>query len=77
LGLRSRVTTPRQTRYTFTCAVRQAASPLRRWDIPDLAAAGAPISHRRPVVRRLELANNVALAEDGVCDIELVSAYNK
>jgi 5-methyltetrahydropteroyltriglutamate--homocysteine methyltransferase len=62
-----------------TLHVHRSASrvALRRWDIPDLAAVGAPVSHRRPVVRRLELANNVALAEDGVCDIELVSVYNK
>ncbi len=38
-------------------------SPLQRWDIPDLADAGTPVSHRRPAVRRLELVNNVALAE--------------
>jgi 5-methyltetrahydropteroyltriglutamate--homocysteine methyltransferase len=38
-------------------------SALRRWDIPDLADSGTPVSHRRPAVRRLELVNNVALAE--------------
>jgi len=45
-----------------TLHVHRSASrvALRRWDIPDLAAVGAPVSHRRPVVRRLELANNVA-----------------
>src|SRR5262245_3938225 len=39
------------------------ATPLQRWDMPDLAAAGTPVSHRRAAVRRLELTNNVALAE--------------
>jgi 5-methyltetrahydropteroyltriglutamate--homocysteine methyltransferase len=39
------------------------ATPLRRWDMPDLGTAGTPVSHRRATVRRLELANNVALAE--------------
>ena len=50
---------------TMRVHVRRSAgaSPLRRWDIPDLATAGTPVSHRRPVLRRLELANNVALAE--------------
>jgi 5-methyltetrahydropteroyltriglutamate--homocysteine methyltransferase len=38
-------------------------APLRRWDMPDLAASGTPVSRRRPAVRRLELANNVALGE--------------
>ena len=44
---------------------RRAAGggPLRRWDIPDLAHTGTAISHRRPTVARLGLANNVALAE--------------
>ena len=52
-------------RDTLRVHVRRSAgaSPLRRWDIPDLAAAGTPVSHRRPALRRLELANNVALAE--------------
>jgi 5-methyltetrahydropteroyltriglutamate--homocysteine methyltransferase len=36
---------------------------LRRWDIPDLTETGTAVSHRRPVVQRLELVNNVALAE--------------
>jgi 5-methyltetrahydropteroyltriglutamate--homocysteine methyltransferase len=39
------------------------ATPLRRWDMPDLGTAGTPVSHRRATVRPLELANNVALAE--------------
>jgi 5-methyltetrahydropteroyltriglutamate--homocysteine methyltransferase len=44
---------------------RRAAGggPLRRWDIPDLAQTGTPVSHRRPAIERLTLANNVALAE--------------
>jgi 5-methyltetrahydropteroyltriglutamate--homocysteine methyltransferase len=52
-------------RDTLRVHVRRSAgaSPLRRWDIPDLAGAGTPVSHRRPALRRLELANNVALAE--------------
>jgi 5-methyltetrahydropteroyltriglutamate--homocysteine methyltransferase len=36
---------------------------LRRWDIPDLAQTGTPVSHRRPTVARLTLTSNVALAE--------------
>jgi 5-methyltetrahydropteroyltriglutamate--homocysteine methyltransferase len=45
--------------------VRRAAggAPLRRWNIPDLAQTGTPVSHRRPAVERLKLANNIALAE--------------
>jgi 5-methyltetrahydropteroyltriglutamate--homocysteine methyltransferase len=39
------------------------ATPLRRWDMPDLGTAGTPVSHRRATVRRLQLVNNVALAE--------------
>jgi methionine synthase II (cobalamin-independent) len=31
--------------------------------MPDLATSGTPVSRRRPAVRRLELANNVALTE--------------
>ena len=44
---------------------RRAAggAPLRRWDIPDLAQTGTAVSHRRPAIARLILANNVALAE--------------
>ena len=37
--------------------------PLARFDIPDLAGAGTPVVHRRPVVEKLELARNVPLEE--------------
>src|SRR6185503_5242992 len=39
------------------------ASPLRRWEIPDLAAPGTAVSHRRPVTQRLQLKRNVPLEE--------------
>jgi len=44
---------------------RRAAggTPLARWDIPDLAAPGTPVVHRRPVVRKLTLERNVPLDE--------------
>jgi 5-methyltetrahydropteroyltriglutamate--homocysteine methyltransferase len=44
---------------------RRAAggTPLARWDIPDLAAPGTPVVHRRPVVEKLRLRNNVPLEE--------------
>jgi 5-methyltetrahydropteroyltriglutamate--homocysteine methyltransferase len=50
---------------TLHVHVRRAAggAPLRRWDIPDLAQTGTPVSHRRPAVERLKLASNIALAE--------------
>jgi 5-methyltetrahydropteroyltriglutamate--homocysteine methyltransferase len=50
---------------TLHVHVRRAAggAPLRRWDIPDLAQTGTAVSHRRPAVERLKLANNIALAE--------------
>jgi len=38
-------------------------TPLARWDIPDLAGPGTPVVHRRPVVKRLELARNPPLEE--------------
>ncbi len=38
-------------------------TPLTRWDIPDLAQAGTPVVHRRPVIRRLALERNVPLEE--------------
>jgi 5-methyltetrahydropteroyltriglutamate--homocysteine methyltransferase len=38
-------------------------TPLRRWEIPDLAAPGTAVSHRRPVVKKLELTRNVPLDE--------------
>ena len=34
-----------------------------RFDMPDLAAAGTPVVHRRPVVSRLKLRKNVPLEE--------------
>jgi 5-methyltetrahydropteroyltriglutamate--homocysteine methyltransferase len=37
--------------------------PLARFDIPDLAGAGTPVVHRRPVVKKLALARNVPLEE--------------
>jgi 5-methyltetrahydropteroyltriglutamate--homocysteine methyltransferase len=50
---------------TLHVHVQRAAggAPLRRWDIPDLAQTGTPVSHRRPAVERLKLVNNIALAE--------------
>jgi 5-methyltetrahydropteroyltriglutamate--homocysteine methyltransferase len=42
---------------------RAGTTPLARWDIPDLAAPGTPVVHRRPVVKRLSLEKNVPLAE--------------
>ena len=38
-------------------------TPLNRWDIPDLAAPGTPVVHRRPAVSKLGLARNVPLEE--------------
>jgi len=42
---------------------RRAAggAPLARFDMPDLAGAGTPVVHRRPVSRRLKLERNVPL----------------
>jgi 5-methyltetrahydropteroyltriglutamate--homocysteine methyltransferase len=44
---------------------RRAAGglPLARFDMPDLARAGTPVVHRRPVSRRLTLERNVPLEE--------------
>src|SRR5438477_3111432 len=42
---------------------RAGSTPLARWDIPDLAAPGTPVVHRRPVVKRLELVRNPPLEE--------------
>jgi len=44
---------------------RRAAggAPLARFDMPDLAGAGTPVVHRRPVSRRLKLERNVPLEE--------------
>src|SRR5918912_1931360 len=38
-------------------------APLARFDMPDVAAAGTPVVHRRPVVSRLQLNRNVPLEE--------------
>jgi 5-methyltetrahydropteroyltriglutamate--homocysteine methyltransferase len=38
-------------------------TPLARWDLPDLAAPGTAVVHRRPVKERLRLARNVPLEE--------------
>ena len=38
-------------------------TPLARFDMPDLAGAGTPVVHRRPVSRKLELERNVPLEE--------------
>ena len=42
---------------------RAGSTPLARWDIPDLAASGTPVVHRRPVRERLQLKRNVPLEE--------------
>jgi 5-methyltetrahydropteroyltriglutamate--homocysteine methyltransferase len=42
---------------------RAGHTPLSRWDIPDLAAPGTPVVHRRPVVARLQPARNPPLDE--------------
>src|SRR5262245_22620793 len=38
-------------------------TPLARFDMPDLANAGTPVVHRRPVARRLRLERNIPLEE--------------
>jgi len=38
-------------------------TPLARFDMADLAGAGTPVVHRRPVSRRLKLERNVPLEE--------------
>ena len=35
----------------------------QRWQIPDLAAAGTAVSHRRPAAKRLSLKRNIPLEE--------------
>src|SRR5512138_2885682 len=40
-----------------------AGTPLRRFDMPDVAGAGTPVVHRRPISRRLRLERNVPLEE--------------
>jgi 5-methyltetrahydropteroyltriglutamate--homocysteine methyltransferase len=42
---------------------RAGSTPLARWDIPDLAAPGTPVVHRRPVVQRLQYKRNVPREE--------------
>jgi 5-methyltetrahydropteroyltriglutamate--homocysteine methyltransferase len=42
---------------------RAGSTPLARWEIPDLAAPGTPVVHRRPVVKKLELVRNPPLEE--------------
>jgi 5-methyltetrahydropteroyltriglutamate--homocysteine methyltransferase len=41
----------------------EGGTPLSRWDIPDLAAPGTPVVHRRPAVARIKLERNVPLEE--------------
>jgi len=41
----------------------EGASPLRRWEIPEMGSHGTAVSHRRPVVSRLALKRNIPLAE--------------
>jgi 5-methyltetrahydropteroyltriglutamate--homocysteine methyltransferase len=41
----------------------EGGNALRRWDIPDLAGPGTPVTHRRAVVRKLKLERNVPLEE--------------
>jgi 5-methyltetrahydropteroyltriglutamate--homocysteine methyltransferase len=41
----------------------EGGNPLQRWEIPDLAAPGTPVVHRRPAVARLKLERNVPLEE--------------
>jgi 5-methyltetrahydropteroyltriglutamate--homocysteine methyltransferase len=50
---------------TLTTHERRVAggSALSRFDMPDLAAAGTPVVHRRPVVQKLALKRNVPLEE--------------
>jgi 5-methyltetrahydropteroyltriglutamate--homocysteine methyltransferase len=39
------------------------ATPLSRWEIPDLGGPGTPVVHRRPAVARLKLERNIPLEE--------------
>ena len=41
----------------------EGGKPLQRWEIPDLAGPGTPVTHRRATVRRLKLERNVPLEE--------------
>jgi 5-methyltetrahydropteroyltriglutamate--homocysteine methyltransferase len=38
-------------------------TPLERFDMPDLARAGTPVVHRRPVAKKLNLEKNLPLDE--------------
>lgn len=42
---------------------RASGASLTRWEIPDLAAPGTPVVHRRPTVSRLRLDRNPPLEE--------------
>ena len=42
---------------------RASTASLTRWEIPDLAAPGTPVVHRRPTVSRLKLVRNPPLDE--------------
>src|SRR2546423_13997052 len=42
---------------------RASNTSLTRWEIPDLAAPGTPVVHRRPTVSRLKLVRNPPLEE--------------
>src|SRR4051812_34520627 len=42
---------------------RASGTSLTRWEIPDLAAPGTPVVHRRPTVSRLKLVRNPPLEE--------------
>ncbi len=50
---------------TMTAHEQRAATgqALRRFDMPDLGAAGTPVTHRRPAVTRIALARNLPLEE--------------
>src|SRR3954471_10697625 len=42
---------------------RASGTSLTRWEIPDLAAPGTPVVHRRPTVSKLKLVRNPPLDE--------------
>ena len=42
---------------------RASHTSLTRWEIPDLAAPGTPVVHRRPTVSRLKVVRNPPLEE--------------
>lgn len=41
----------------------EGATPLQRWEIPDLGSHGTAVSHRRPVKSRIRLVRNIPLEE--------------